>query len=81
MVLISLERDSLCLRGTAVEVWRILDQPQSFQSLTESLHRRYRGSADQIRADIVAIFDEWERLGVLERHDNGPNDTAPDAGS
>lgn len=55
----------LVLEGTAVALWRLLDRPRSAAELADECAERYRGSLDDIRADITVTLRDWTERGLV----------------
>lgn len=58
----------LSFNRTAADIWRLLEQPRSFDYLCTCLAERYHVDAETISGDIGALLDRLGELGVLEKH-------------
>lgn len=58
--------DVVSLAGTAGEVWRLLETPQTFSSLVEALSRAYRGAPETIASDVERLLSQFLDQGWAE---------------
>lgn len=58
----------LCLNETAAFLWKFAQEQGEFtvESLSEKLCAEYDVSAEQAKADIAQIVDEWKKVNVVE---------------
>lgn len=58
----------LCLNETAAFLWKCALELGEFtvESLSEKLCAEYDVSAEQAKADIAQIVDEWKKVNVVE---------------
>lgn len=58
----------LCLNETAAFLWKCALELGEFtvESLSEKLCAEYDASAEQAKADIAQIVDEWKKVNVVE---------------
>ena len=57
----------ISLNETAAWLWEHCDETSDSDTLTQALCAEYDVSADEARRDVVAIVDEWIKVGVAER--------------
>ena len=57
----------ISLNETAAWLWEHCDESSDIDTLTQALCAEYDVSADEARRDVVAIVDEWIKVGVAER--------------
>lgn len=57
----------ISLNETAAWLWEYCDETSDIDTLTQALCAEYDVSADEARRDVVAIVDEWIKVGVAER--------------
>ena len=59
----------LCLNETAAWLWQQAEKLGDFSAdqLVEALCEEYEVTAEQARADVTAMLDEWEKVGVVEQ--------------
>ena len=55
----------LILKGTATDVWHLLDRPEEVASLVAVLAKRYNGSPEQIHQDVSSLLDRLRKLGIV----------------
>jgi hypothetical protein len=57
----------LILRGTAIDTWRLLDEPRSLADLLALLTQRYEGEPERIAADVRSLLDMLLERGLVQR--------------
>lgn len=59
---------ALVLNGTASDVWRLCDGEHSFDEVVAFLADAYGTDARSIRAEVRAVVERFEGLGLLAQH-------------
>lgn len=54
------------LGGTAVAVWRLLEEPRTVEELAEILSRRYASDPASLERDLVTLLRQLERVGSVK---------------
>ena len=57
----------IVLKGTAPDVWRLLNEPRTLDDLTLRLTERYQGDNDQIRSDVQQLLITLLEKGFIHR--------------
>jgi hypothetical protein len=65
LVLIDLPTTNLELRGTASDVWRILQEPRSTAEITTELSHRYGADRETVGTDVEGLVEQLASEGAL----------------
>ena len=57
----------IVLKGTAPDVWRLLDEPRTLDHLTLRLAQRYQGEDERIRSDVQLLLARLLENGFIRR--------------
>lgn len=57
--------DWLVLHGTAIDVWRALDEHHTIDSVTDGLLEHFEGDRQQIRKDVETLVESFVRAGII----------------
>jgi Coenzyme PQQ synthesis protein D (PqqD) len=60
----------LVLRGTATEIWRLLEHPIGLDQIERTLADRYSGG-DRIREDVEDLLRRLDEKNLIEARDDG----------
>lgn len=56
----------LILRGTAIDIWQLLQEPRSSDALRQALAERFAGDPGQMRADIESFLEQLLHAGIIQ---------------
>ena len=59
----------LAFNRTAADIWRLLEQPQSLDTLSACMAKRYGVPSEVIRDEVGALLARLGDLGVVESRD------------
>lgn len=57
----------IAFNRTAAEIWGMLEEPRSLDSLVEELSERYAIAPDRMREELDPLLSELVELGVVRR--------------
>ncbi len=56
----------LVLSGTAIDIWRLLQDPHTLNSLIIKLNERYESTPDRMRADVISVLTNLSKKEFLQ---------------
>jgi hypothetical protein len=59
----------IAFNRTAADIWKLLEQPQTLESLCAILVERYRIEPGQCREDVEELLRELVEMGVVQGRD------------
>lgn len=68
--------DGICygFNESASSIWRLLEQPRSFDELRDLIMREYQVELSRCEAEIMELLRELRSDGLVEWNDGSPGD-------